>query len=581
MKRLLNYIFYLTIIVLSSSCLLQNDKTLLLSKAEKFLNNHPDSSLLILNNISTNNFSNRNLAKYSIVLSKALDKNSLFIKSDSIIKPAVEYYLKKGTSKEKEEVFYYLGRIYENKNDIETAINYFLSASRLTAGDTALSALIYASLARMYKLQYSFKDAISYYNRAINIYVSQRDTLNQIYNTYNKASCEQYLNIDSSITHFSEILALSDILRDTSMSITISRSIANISLYKEKNPTKAHTILISSIYKYETAISPSDYSLLSSIFISLNRLDTASFYATKAHSLIWSDDKYTKRNKVGILFLEQKIAEKQKDYPKALKISKQIINLRDSINTEDKQNLVQDLEAKYRTKQIQESYDNLKTKSSLLATISILLFLLLSITIYTVFSKRKQYIKKKNREIEEYRTQIEILQENFTSMECRYESISTTISELSQCSNPSTSEVIVRFQKSFEERLSEMKHMLEMSYIYSDNSKRFHMEIKKILNSNKGKVQKLFADTRDAINITNGMIADKLQSQYLLTDEEVNLSCLIGIGFTVQDISVIYGSSVGSIYNRRSKLITKYNLTDSEDNLDTFLKKIISPHTVI
>lgn len=82
-----------TISILLSGCAAQRD----LDLAESLIHERPDSSLAILNEWQTTHktISNAKRARYSLLMSMALDKNYIDIKSDSVISPAVKYYSKR------------------------------------------------------------------------------------------------------------------------------------------------------------------------------------------------------------------------------------------------------------------------------------------------------------------------------------------------------------------------------------------------------------------------------------------------------------------------------------------------------
>lgn len=87
--------------------------------------------------------------------SQALDKNYIDIKSDSIISNALKYYRYRGSKQEKAYAYYYSGRIYENKNDIDSAIIQYTHTEDLleSIDDKFLLGLTNNALARLYQSQ--------------------------------------------------------------------------------------------------------------------------------------------------------------------------------------------------------------------------------------------------------------------------------------------------------------------------------------------------------------------------------------------------------------------------------------------
>ncbi len=63
-------------------------------------------------------------ARYSLLMSMAMDKNYIDITSDSIIAPAVEYYRKHGSNDHKMKALYYRGVVERNAGNNESALEY-------------------------------------------------------------------------------------------------------------------------------------------------------------------------------------------------------------------------------------------------------------------------------------------------------------------------------------------------------------------------------------------------------------------------------------------------------------------------
>jgi tetratricopeptide (TPR) repeat protein len=108
-----------TISILLSGCAAQRD----LDLAENLIHERPDSSLAILNEWQTTHktISNAKRARYSLLMSMALDKNYIDIKSDSVISPAVKYYSKRPGEKRMLS-FYYQGLVLKNMESYSAAI---------------------------------------------------------------------------------------------------------------------------------------------------------------------------------------------------------------------------------------------------------------------------------------------------------------------------------------------------------------------------------------------------------------------------------------------------------------------------
>ncbi|WP_301886192.1 hypothetical protein [Bacteroides congonensis] len=103
-----------------------------LDKAESLMLSAPDSSLLIIDHIPTENLSDtEQKARYALLKSMALDKNYIDTTTFDVLQPAIDYYLDHGTPDERLRTLYYQGRIFLNKSDFDMAMQCFLKATDL------------------------------------------------------------------------------------------------------------------------------------------------------------------------------------------------------------------------------------------------------------------------------------------------------------------------------------------------------------------------------------------------------------------------------------------------------------------
>lgn len=101
-----------------------------LSIATRLLRIEPDSSLRIIENIDPDRILRRSTrAKYALLYSAALDKNYVDADDDSLIRIAYRYYDNRICSDSvKFLINYHYGRIYQNGDDYQEAMRYYLTA---------------------------------------------------------------------------------------------------------------------------------------------------------------------------------------------------------------------------------------------------------------------------------------------------------------------------------------------------------------------------------------------------------------------------------------------------------------------
>ncbi|MDE6290634.1 MAG: hypothetical protein K2M16_03795, partial [Muribaculaceae bacterium] len=98
-----------------------------LDDVERLMENRPDSALVILDSIDYSYLKTKEKkARYALLKSMALDKNYVDTTTFDVLQPAIDYYLESGTPDEKLRTYYYQGRIYQNRNERDSALHSFM-----------------------------------------------------------------------------------------------------------------------------------------------------------------------------------------------------------------------------------------------------------------------------------------------------------------------------------------------------------------------------------------------------------------------------------------------------------------------
>lgn len=94
-----------------------------LDEAERLMEGRPDSALAILDSIHPATIEKKEqLARYALLKSMALDKNCIDMTDFEVMQPAIDHYVENGTPDEKLRTYYYRARIYQNRNDRDSAL---------------------------------------------------------------------------------------------------------------------------------------------------------------------------------------------------------------------------------------------------------------------------------------------------------------------------------------------------------------------------------------------------------------------------------------------------------------------------
>lgn len=144
-----------------------------MDQAEALMNSRPDSALSILSSLKSINLGNtKDKARYALLMSMALDKNYIDTASFDVLQPAIDYFLKKGTADEKLRTYYYQGRIYQNRESNDSAMQSFIRGRELCgqASDTLTMANLLVAQGTVLYTTYKFDDFIKVNLEAAELY---------------------------------------------------------------------------------------------------------------------------------------------------------------------------------------------------------------------------------------------------------------------------------------------------------------------------------------------------------------------------------------------------------------------------
>ena len=182
MKKKVLLVLISTLVI--CSCKMTHTKFHNMENIGSYINTNPDSALNELKKIDISSLHiKKDKARYALLYSIALDKNYIDLTHDSIIKPAVEYYLNHGTENDKAYTYYYLGRIYENKEDYEEAMLCAVKALSLDTLqiDNNILKRISGLQGAMYHKIWRHEESFHSFSRAAHYAYLDRDTTYYIY----------------------------------------------------------------------------------------------------------------------------------------------------------------------------------------------------------------------------------------------------------------------------------------------------------------------------------------------------------------------------------------------------------------
>ena len=172
-KILIKFMLLSMVVLTTGSCDRYKTVREKLNVAENLMNAHPDSALIILDNIPSSDIKDKKVAaRYALLKSIALDKNYIDTTTFDVLQPAIDYYSKNGTPDEQLRTYYYQGRIYQNKGDDDAAMQSFMCGRDLRDAVTDSLLLAHTLIAQgtLYFKQYKINEFVQNNMEAARLY---------------------------------------------------------------------------------------------------------------------------------------------------------------------------------------------------------------------------------------------------------------------------------------------------------------------------------------------------------------------------------------------------------------------------
>lgn len=163
--------FSIILLLVSLSCQTESQKQL--DRAEALLSEAPDIALCVISRIDTKTLHReRDLARYALLKSAALDKNYVDVTSDSLTRKAVDYYSLRADKYHRMLAWYYHGLVLMNAQSYSSAMVAFEKAESdaTLLKDDFHSGLILRNKAKVFNLTNDFPEAIACQRKAIRHY---------------------------------------------------------------------------------------------------------------------------------------------------------------------------------------------------------------------------------------------------------------------------------------------------------------------------------------------------------------------------------------------------------------------------
>lgn len=552
MKKLLSFSF-LCLSVLAG-CRSDRHPVRLFDRAEILMSDAPDSALLLLRDISPETLDSKSLrARHALLYSQALDKNGIDLKEDTIIAPAVAYYSRHGSKRDKAYANYYLGRIRHNAGRIGEAVLLMLEAEKyaIPSEETNLLGLIYNCRGNLYYSQYSLDEALEMYTKADSCFRQIGKIVFAGYTLQAKAKIYALQkNVSASLREYDNALKIFDSINHHGQVCSIASSMAyQMKIHNKINITSIKRFLTNIYREHSQNIIPQqDYPMWTEIYLHENNLDSAKYFRSLAQQT-----PQTINQQCGFLPLTCQIEEKQGDYQKANKHWRNAYYLLDSISYYEKEHLIQRIEERYENKELLIRNEMLQMKNTYIVIIGALGFVILLGVFATLFYRWRQALRQKAEEIKQSRNLIEDLSANQAALQTECEEMSVKL-------NDGTRQA-THLMDLLESRLHGIQQLLAEAYSSACTSERLYKHCKQYANA-MNIDESTTSDLRDLVNIRYKGVLQHLHTAHpAVTNSEINLIAMTLLGFSNNSIRLIFNhENTDSLYTRRTKLRDKIGL---------------------
>lgn len=525
-----------------------------LDSAEAIMNERPDSALVLLENIDSAAVRGRaTAARYSLLLSMALDKNVIDTADISIILPAVRYYERRGDDLSKARTFFYYGRVLQNGNDNEAALEA-VSKAELYADrtdDLYLQGLIADCKGRIYESSDELDEALQHYVQAADAFRSLNLRINEMY-MLEMISGIYVLSNDSE-----KALEYAQDARDITLEAGDASEIISTTLdaafafYVGGDFQKALSELTGAADVYFSSVIPSSfYMLLSQIFLSIGDIASARDYA-----MLQLEIEKASVPSSAIYALLEKIEYAAGNYKLSCEYYDKCLDAMDIQRQIEYEESVHEADMRYKNGELREI---IKAQEKHLRDIIIIWSLAIvsvaAIGLAAVQMRRRQLLKNEA-EINEYRNKISTFQEYSALLE----KVKNSVPEKNELINHQV-EVLSKLMSILVRTQSKMKPPEYREFV-------------ELVRKRSAGGDEILNTLRSTFDTQYPEVKGWLRDEHL-SEKDMDIYMLTNLGCSASVTAYIIGTTEGYIFNRRSMLRKKFGLTDEKMSLNEHIKII-------
>lgn len=505
------------------------------------MDEHPDSSLQILENIPTaQQFRGLEQADYALLLTQARSRCRITATSDSLIRIAIDFYEHSNNQDRKTLALYYLSDVYTDMGKYVEAIVPLKQAEEALKEihHTTLQSLIYSKLGYLNRKSGNYALAFSYYAKAMKIDKSNQKIEWLVSDLINILNLPLTKIQDSASVYIKQ---LEDIVSNARPDLQ-AKAFNNIGVYYEDIQQKELAIeYYQKAIKTSASTSYRAYSNLARIYEDQGYIARAdSLFQSALQTPVWA----TKAN------IYESLSKRYFDagnYLKVIEFLKRYQAATDSFYTLRQAQNIQDLQAKYDNEVLVRSKTETENRLYRIILGGIGLFLCLLAGNYWLYYQRKRHLKL----IQECISEIEILTDEKKNAEFEITQLNQILSQ----SNALRDEVMLA--KGQWTSLNDIRALglytrlcqnLQYYNSSSDYSSLLHWT-----------------------NITSNHFANRIIEKYPhLNNSDITLCCLSRMGYSISQIAEILHVKPASINRYIYRACTSLGIPNKKESFHNF-----------
>lgn len=526
-----------------------------MSQIWNYIQERPDSALVVLNAMDATAFHGRTLAEYRLLKAMALDKNYVNVASDSLAMPAYHFFRKHGPKDKEMMSLYYLGVVRYNAGDFSEAILMLEEVTDLASRERNL---LYVALSHNLKSYafvrtYCFSEAVKSAELSVDAFRAIRDSFRvqrtklQLADSYHATKeFEKALDIYQDLIHTCQ--------NDT---VTMRRALIHgaYSMYLA-HPERAD----SAMNYYERALN--DYKA------SLKTVEAAHFGEvaamignTQLASQIVAQLKASNKRQEQRAYLEYKILEKENKPYEALAAVDEFLFLQEAVMADALEQSLVKSQRNYQEQQRRAS------ERALYLTrwvgVVCVLCLILTLMVIRLYYSRKQRVVAFEREqlLSNIRETARLLRES----EQKNLDMAQNLREAQK-----------RYVSAYKKQFSKISSIIENYYTSSGKNNgrdivyKQVMDIAGTIGSDQTRMSILEKDVNLALDNAMKLYREEFPGKSV---DHYKMVCLFMAGVTIPVMEMLTGSLKNTLYSRKSRILEEIRNSNAEHK-DLFLTVI-------